>query len=385
MELNRNTMRKLIFLIVLVFLLFACAQNAGFIAMELRLLVGILSPFLVGGAIAFILNVPMHFLENKPLRRLQDSKYLKKLARPVSLLLTLVLVVLVILILMLVIIPQLGESLESLGLAIQAAIPRFVNWAEDLFANNPQIAEWINSQLENLTFDWNTLLNRAAELLKSSVGGVLNITISTVRSVVSGVASFFIAFVFACYILLQKEKLGRNFRKALYALFPRKAAEKVMSVASLSYRIFASFITGQCIEAVILGTMFFVVLSLLKIPYALLIGCLIAVTALIPIVGAFIGCAVGAFLLLMVSPAKALLFIVLFLVLQQIEGNLIYPHVVGSSVGLPSIWVLMAVTVGGSLMGVAGMLLFIPLTSVAYTLFRDFVNRRLRERNIRVK
>ena len=385
MELNRNTMRKLIFLIVLVFLLFACAQNAGFIAMELRLLVGILSPFLVGGAIAFILNVPMHFLENKPLRRLRDSKHLKKLARPVSLLLTLVLVVLVILILMLVIIPQLGESLESLGLAIQAAIPRFVNWAEDLFANNPQIAEWINSQLENLTFDWNTLLNRAAELLKSSVGGVLNITISTVRSVVSGVASFFIAFVFACYILLQKEKLGRNFRKALYALFPRKAAEKVMSVASLSYRIFASFITGQCIEAVILGTMFFVVLSLLKIPYALLIGCLIAVTALIPIVGAFIGCAVGAFLLRMVSPAKALLFIVLFLVLQQIEGNLIYPHVVGSSVGLPSIWVLMAVTVGGSLMGVAGMLLFIPLTSVAYTLFRDFVNRRLRERNIRVK
>ena len=385
MELNRNTMRKLIFLIVLVFLLFACAQNVGFILTGLRLFVEILSPFLVGGAIAFILNVPMHFLENKPLRPLRDSKRLKKLARPVALLLTLLLVVLVILILLLVIIPQLGESLTSLGLAIQAAIPRFINWAEDLFANNPQIAEWINSQLENLTFDWNTLLNRAAELLKSSVGGVLNITISTVRSVVSGVASFFIAFVFACYILLQKEKLGRNFRKALYALFPRKAAEKVMSVASLSYRIFASFITGQCIEAVILGTMFFVVLSLLKIPYALLIGCLIAVTALIPIVGAFIGCAVGAFLLLMISPSKALLFIVLFLVLQQIEGNLIYPHVVGSSVGLPSIWVLMAVTVGGSLMGVAGMLLFIPLTSVAYTLFRDFVNRRLRERNIRVK
>ena len=385
MELNRDTMRKLIFLIVLVFLLFACAQNIGFIAMGLRLLVGIISPFLIGGAMAFILNVPMHFLENKPLRRLRDSRHFKKLARPASLLLTLVLVVLVILILLLVIIPQLGESLESLGLAIQAAFPRFVDWAEDLFANNPQIAEWINSQLATLSFDWNTLLNRVAEFLKNSVGGVLNITISTVRSVISGVASFFIAFVFACYILLQKEKLGRHFRKALYALFPKRAAEKVMSVASLSYRIFSSFITGQCIEAVILGTMFFVVLSILKIPYALLIGCLIAVTALIPIVGAFIGCAVGAFLLLMISPGKALLFIILFLVLQQIEGNLIYPHVVGSSVGLPSIWVLMAVTVGGSLMGVTGMLLFIPLTSVLYTLFRDFVNRRLRERKIQVK
>ena len=385
MELNRDTMRKLIFLIVLIFLLFACAQNVGVLLTGVRLFVGILSPFLVGGAIAFILNVPMHFLENKPLRPLRDSKSLKKLSRPAALLLTLLLVVLVILILLLVIIPQLGESLESLGLAIQAAFPRFIDWAEDLFVNNPDIGAWLNAQFKELTFDWNTLLNRAAEFLRDSVGGVLNITISTVRSLISGVASAFIAFVFACYILLQKEKLGRHFRKALYAILPRPAAEKTMSVASLSYRIFSSFITGQCIEAVILGTMFFVVLSSLKIPYALLIGCLIAVTALIPIVGAFIGCAVGAFLLLMVSPGKALLFIVLFLVLQQIEGNLIYPHVVGSSVGLPSIWVLMAVTLGGSLMGVAGMLLFIPLTSVAYALFRDFVNRRLRERGIQVR
>ena len=381
MELNRSTMRKLIFLIVLVFLLFACAQNVDAIATGIRFLVGIISPFLVGGAMAFILNVPLHFLETKPLHRLHSSKRLKKLARPLSLLLTLLLVILVILILLLVIIPQLGDSITSLGTAIQAAVPRFINWAEELFANNPQIVDWLNS----LTFDWNRLLNSVMDFLKNGAGDVLNTTISAARSVVSAVTSFFIAFVFACYILLQKEKLGRQARKVLYALFPKKAAEKVMSVASLSYRIFSSFITGQCIEAVILGTMFFVVLTILQIPYALLIGCLIAVTALIPIVGAFIGCAVGAFLLLMISPAKALLFVILFLVLQQIEGNLICPHVVGSSVGLPSIWVLVAVTVGGSLMGVSGMLLFIPLTSVLYALFREFVNRRLQERNIRVK
>ena len=381
MELNRSTMRKLIFLIVLVFLLFACAQNVDAIATGIRFLVGIISPFLVGGAMAFILNVPLHFLETKPLHRLHSSKRLKKLARPLSLLLTLLLVILVILILLLVIIPQLGDSITSLGTAIQAAVPRFINWAEELFANNHQIVDWLNS----LTFDWNRLLNSVMDFLKNGAGDVLNTTISAARSVVSAVTSFFIAFVFACYILLQKEKLGRQARKVLYALFPKKAAEKVMSVASLSYRIFSSFITGQCIEAVILGTMFFVVLTILQIPYALLIGCLIAVTALIPIVGAFIGCAVGAFLLLMISPAKALLFVILFLVLQQIEGNLIYPHVVGSSVGLPSIWVLVAVTVGGSLMGVSGMLLFIPLTSVLYALFREFVNRRLQERNIRVK
>ncbi len=149
--------------------------------------------------------------------------------------------------------------------------------------------------------------------------------------------------------------------------------------------MFSSFITGQCVEAVILGAMFFVSMTILRIPYALLVGCLIAVTALIPIVGAFIGCIVGAFLLLMVSPMQALFFVVLFLILQQVEGNLIYPHVVGSSVGLPSIWVLVAVSVGGSLMGIAGMLVFIPLTSVLYALFREFVYQRLQAKGLQVK
>ena len=204
-------------------------------------------------------------------------------------------------------------------------------------------------------------------------------------SVVSAVTTGFVALVFACYLLLQKERLGLQCRKALYALLPQKAADRTVEICSLSHRVFSSFITGQGIEAVILGAMFFVAMSLLRMPYALLVGCTIAVTALIPIVGAFIGCFVGAFLLLMVSPMQALIFVILFLVLQQVEGNLIYPHVVGSSVGLPSIWVLAAVTVGGSLMGVAGMLLFIPLTSVVYTLFREFVYKRLKEKQLTVK
>ena len=158
-----------------------------------------------------------------------------------------------------------------------------------------------------------------------------------------------------------------------------------MEIARLTCRVFMSFITGQCMEAVILGAMFFVSMTIFRMPYALLVSCLIAVTALIPIVGAFIGCGVGVFLLLLDSPVKALTFLVLFLVLQQLEGNLIYPHVVGSSVGLPSIWVLAAVSIGGSLLGVVGMLVFIPLTSVAYTLFREFVYRRLRERKLRIR
>ena len=162
-----------------------------------------------------------------------------------------------------------------------------------------------------------------------------------------------------------------------HAFMPAKRVERVIYICSLSYHTFSNFITGQCIEAVILGTMFFVTMSIFRFPYALLVGVLIAFTALIPIFGAFIGCIVGALLILMVDPMRALMFILLFLVLQQIEGNLIYPHVVGSSVGLPSIWVLMAVTLGGNLLGVAGMLIFIPLMSVLYSLFREWVNRRL--------
>ena len=158
--------------------------------------------------------------------------------------------------------------------------------------------------------------------------------------------------------------------------------DKTLEVASLSYKTFSSFVTGQCLEAVILGTMFFIVMSVLRFPYALLVGVVIAFTALIPIFGAFIGCVIGTFLMLVSNPMQAVAFVILFLVLQQIEGNLIYPHVVGGSVGLPSIWVLVAVTVGGSLMGVVGMLIFIPLSSVVYALFREVVYKRLKERGI---
>ena len=261
------------------------------------------------------------------------------------------------------------------------ACSRFAVWAEKQFAAYPEIYSW----LESLTVDWESLLASAVDFVRSGFGNVVSSTISATKSIVSAVSAVFVAAVFAVYVLLQKEKLGLQCRKSLYALLPEQSAGKIVEICRLSHRVFSSFITGQCIEAVILGAMFFIVMTVLRMPYALLVGCLIAVTALIPIVGAFIGCAVGAFLLLMVSPMQALAFVVMFLVLQQVEGNLIYPHVVGSSVGLPSIWVLAAVSVGGSLMGVAGMLLFIPLTSVLYTLFREFVYKRLGEKGLKVR
>lgn len=389
MELSRKTMKKLALLIAFAALAFTAFEWFDGAARAAVFLLDLLAPFLAGGAVAFVLNVPMRFIESKllptPGGKPTASRRVRRFLRPVSLLLTFLFVVLVILVLVLVIAPELVRTVAGLGVTIQNAVLRFLNWAEEMFANTPQVMEWLNSLTFNWqSINWQSLINQVVDVVKSGATSILSSAFSTAMNVFNGVADTFIAFFFACYLLLQKEKLGLQCRKALYALLPRKGADQVVEVFSLSHRIFSSFITGQCTEAVILGTMFFIVMSILNMPYAVLVGCTIAVTALIPIVGAFIGCGLGAFLLLMVSPMQALIFVVMFLILQQVEGNLIYPHVVGSSVGLPSIWVLAAVSIGGSLMGVAGMLLFIPMTSVIYTLFRQFVYRRLREKNLRI-
>jgi len=385
MEFSRAAMRKLMLLITFAILLYTGLQHFGQVLAFLGFAGGVVSPLLIGGAVAFVLNVPMSFFEKKLFRPSSGGGRRRglspKLARILSLLAAVLVVAVVIPALLLIIVPQLAESVAGLGATIVSAWRRFAVWAEEQFAAYPQIYSW----LETLTVDWESLLGGVIDFVRSGFGSVLSSTISATRSIVSAVSTVFVAAVFAVYVLLQKEKLGLQCREALYALLPEAGANKIVEICRLSHRVFSSFITGQCMEAVILGAMFFVTMTILRIPYALLVGCLIAVTALIPIVGAFIGCGVGAFLLLMVSPMQALIFVIMFLVLQQVEGNLIYPHVVGSSVGLPSIWVLAAVSVGGSLLGVAGMLLFIPLTSVLYALFREFVYQRLRERGIRVR
>lgn len=233
------------------------------------------------------------------------------------------------------------------------------------------------SMIHTLEFDWEKTVKDVVGFLSNGAGTMLASTLDAAASIASGVMNFFVGFVFAVYILLQKETLSIQIKKLLKAFLSEKHYEKIIGVAALTEKTFSSFLAGQCLEAVILGLMFFVVLSILRMPYALLIGVLITFTALIPMFGAFIGCAVGAFLILMVNPVQALVFVAVFLVLQQIEGNFIYPHVVGGSVGLPSMWVLAAVTVGGNAMGVVGMLVFIPLCSVIYALIRETVNNRL--------
>ena len=340
----------------------------------------ILFPFVLGGVIAFVINVPMSFLEKKIFTKAKkENKAVGKLARPISLLLTIVLVAGVIVLVMFWVIPQLTRTMGTLVMSISDFIPQMQSWIREFSHNNQEIMKLV----DQIQFQPDQAIKWGIGFLGTGAGNMMNTTVSAVGSIISGVATFFIAFSFSCYILFQKEKLHLQIRKVLFAFLPKEKAEAFLQVCSLTYRTFANFLTGQCLEAIILGCMFCVTLSILRMPYALLIGVLIAFTALVPIFGAFIGCAVGSFLIFMVSPKQAILFIIVFLVLQQMEGNLIYPHVVGESVGLPSIWVLAAVTIGGNLMGIVGMLVFIPLLSVLYTIFREFVYLRLKERHIK--
>lgn len=379
MELSKDTVKKIMFLILFTILTAVLLFNFNVVINAVRFLIGISVPFIIGVILAFILNLPMKFYERIlfPEQKKEKYKVVKKMARPVSLILSLASVIGVIILVVFVVVPELYQSILNLSDTIQEFLPVAESWILQMFPENESIVELI----QELNFDWEKILTDIIDFLKNGAGNVLNTTFSFAKEVISTIARFFIGFVFALYVLLQKEKLRVQIEKIIFAFLPQKWIENINMVCSLTYKTFSSFITGQCVEAVILGSMFFVVLGVIRFPYALLIGVLIAFTALIPMVGAFIGCVVGAFLILMVSPIKALIFIGIFLVLQQIEGNLIYPHVVGNSIGLPSIWVLAAVSLGGSLMGVMGMLLFIPLVSVIYTLFRKLVYRRLRERD----
>ena len=380
MEFNDEVVKRIRGLIVFAALVVLCFWRYDIILDVIRFIYDVILPFLLVGAIAFVLNVPMNFIQRhlfKP-ERIEGKKYLQKLARPVSMLLVLFGVIGVIALVMLVLVPQLGETFINLGRNIQRFIPKLQVWAAGVFHDNPDMIVWIN----DLKFDWNKIMDTGINFFTQGAGNVLNSTITAARSIVSGLTTFFIAFVFSIYILLQKEKLTRQCKRVMYAFMKKSRAEATLEVLALTNKTFSSFLTGQCVEALILGSMFVVAMTILNLPYALLVGIVIAVTALIPIFGAFIGCVIGAFLIFMVNPLQALGFIVLFLVLQQIEGNLIYPHVVGGSVGLPSIWVLAAVSIGGSLMGIVGMLIFIPIVSVVYALFREIVYLKLKQKKL---
>ena len=377
MQLDKDTLRKLRGLIIFTLVILVGLWRFSIVLQAVKTILHILFPFLLGGAIAFVLSVPMNRIRKRLFANAKEKP--KKFAAPVSLILTLIFVLALLSLVTIVVVPELGNTIATLGKTLPEKVPVLIRKAEQLVSNHPELVDYIDEVQAQL--NWEEILNQLVTFFRIGANSMLSSTISVATGIVSGVGTFFIGLVFACYILLQQEFLKRQMKKLIFAYLKEKHANRFLQICALTYRTFSNFLTGQCLEAVILGMMFFVSMTILRFPFAILV----AFTALIPIFGAFIGCVVGAFLILTVSPSQAAAFIVLFLVLQQIEGNLIYPKVVGGSIGLPAIWVLVAVTLGGSLFGIVGMLVFIPIVSVVYTLLKEDVNKRLIEKDITIE
>lgn len=378
MELSKQAKKHIMQILAFAILLYCGIEHFDVVIHVVRFVLGIIMPFIVGGVIAFIFNVPMKKIEK---HLFSKNKKLEKWRRPAAYLLTILLVIGIIVLALVVIIPELGNTISMLIAQVPVAFDTVAEWVNDLLKEYPAL----EPAVKELDINWSSVSASVVGFIQSIASGLVSSGVGFFSGIVSGVATFVIAFTFSIYVLFQKERLQRQVKQVCYALLPEKVTEKIISVASLSNQIFSNFLSGQCLEAVILGTLFVITMTIFRMPYAMLTGIVIALTALIPIFGAFIGCVVGMLLIVMVNPIQAVWFLVLFLVLQQLEGNLIYPHVVGGSIGLPSIWVLAAVTVGGNLFGIAGILFFIPLCSVLYALFRDFVKNRLKKRGIKAE
>lgn len=379
MELDKKTVRKIQGLVLFTAAVAVVCFKTEAVMQVFQYILGIFYPFIMGGAMAFVINILMRFLERNIFenRWTRENRILQKLKRPISLILSVLIILMAFLSVFLLVIPELVEAIIQMGSHLQGSIQDIYNLLEQFFTRQDW-SEAILTPLEAASrVNWSELVERSLTFLSGGISSLLGSTFSVASLVIGQTFDWLIAIVFACYLLIGKEKLKRQVHRVLQAYLPDKWRHRVLEVLGLTSRTFASFITGQCLEALILGCMFFLAMTIGKFPYALVISVLIGFTALIPYVGAFLGCAVGILMIFTVNPVKALVFIILFNVLQQIEGNVIYPRVVGKSVGLPATWVLVAITVGGSLMGIVGMLIFIPLVSVCYTLLRRDVGRRL--------
>ena len=340
----------------------------------------LIAPFAVGAGIAFIFNVPMRAIENQ-----LEGMRKPGLRRTLALLLTIFAMVLVVMFVVELLVPQIKTTVASLAERIPAFLEKTSAKLMVLMQEYPELEQWAREtfKLEQLgQLDWTNILKNGLTVVGNSVTSLMGGAFNVIGSVTTSIVNTVISLVFALYCLAGKETLARQGRRILYSLISEKHADETIRVLRLTNVTFSNFISGQCLEAVILGAMFAVGMAIFRMPYIPLVSVVIAVTALIPIVGAFVGCVVGAFFILVNDPLQALSFVALFLVLQQVEGNIIYPRVVGTSVGLPGMWVLVSVTIGGEIMGIAGMLVMIPLVSVLYSLLREFTAKRLAERNI---
>lgn len=387
-DLNKQNMKKIIGLIFFVLFGILAVENIEYLVNIIGFFFKIIGPFVLGVGMAFVLNVPMKFFErifakkvsktrvNTKKNREKDKKYQKRL-RIISMFLSFLILVILVWFVLVLVIPELINTFEI----FKKNVPSMFNQAKEklieLMDNYPDIVVKIQAIKPN----WASLENTWNDFLKNGITNILSSSVGFVISAITSVFSFILAMIFSIYLLYQKEKLCVQVQKVIYAFIPKNKADYIVKIGKTSNEIFSNFIGGQLIEACILGGLCFIGMTILRIPYALTASVLIGFTALIPVFGAFIGTGIGALMIVVVSPIKALWFIIFIIVLQQIEGNIIYPKVVGNSVGLPAIWVMMAVIVGGSCFGVVGMLISVPLFSVIYTLFRETVNNRLKSKN----
>lgn len=379
MELNQRNTRKILFIVIIGIVVYLGLQNISSVASVFKTGLGIITPLLFGTALAYILNVPLRLIE-RILSIFDKRRIMLKIKRPISIFLTFMLVAAILFLVMFLLIPQLGSAFESLSETeiIPKFFKRIPDWVRYWSDRFPQLEEW----LVTLEIDWNSMGDNIINFVKNGTSSLVASTLSAISSVFSIAFNFIIGLIFSIYALANKEKLLGQAKRILYAYLPEPRADRLVYIGNLSNKTLSNFITGQLAEAVIIGLLCFIGMSIFRFPFALMSSVLVGFTALIPLFGAFIGTAIGAFMILMIDPLGALWFIVFILILQQIEGNLIYPRVVGTSVGLPAMWVLVAVTLGGSVMGLVGMLIFVPLSSVLYTLFRESVSDRLMAKRI---
>ena len=369
---DKALMKRILSLMVIGIVLYWALTNHTTVLIMIRRTFSVLSPLIAGGAIAFILNVPMRSLERRVFRRGKPG-----LRRSFSIILTFLLVVLVLSLVLLIVIPELVSAIESLGTSIPTFLDNMKVYGDSLAERYPDIGFW----LSELDISWNTMKTDVLDFLKRSSATLVGSTVGLATGLVNGVVKFILGLVFSVYMLARKEHLTRQFKRLLSAYISEERVGRILHAGDLVNSTFSRFVAGACTEAVILGLMFLVTMLVFQFPYAVLVAALVSVSALIPIVGAFIAALVGMLLMLVSDPMQAVWFLVLFLVLQQIEGNLIYPRVVGDSIGLPALWVLAAVMIGGSLFGVLGMLAGVPFAAVIYVLIRESVTQRLAKRD----
>ena len=388
--LNKKNIRKILLIITYTILLCFAIIKFDVLLNVLGYILNLLKPFIFGFCIAFILNIPLSRIENS--FRKKDNKK-KKVSnsrakheelvtkkqkrtnpklRVLSIILSLLIFIGIIFLTLFLVIPEFINTISIFKDSIPSAFNTCQEWARDLMSNNPEIVEKINE----FKPDWQQIYDEAGTWIKSMASGIIGVSIDVIISIFSGIINFFMGIIFAVYMLMQKEKLTCQLKRVIRACMPEDKAQRLMYIGHVTNDTFKKFFGGQFVEAILLGVLCFIGMSIFKMPYALTISVLVGVTALIPVFGAFFGTAIGAILILAVDPMQAIWFVIFIIVLQQIDGNFIYPKIVGDSVGLPGIWVMLAVLVGGNSLGIIGMLIGVPIASVVYKLIREYVQKK---------